>query len=310
MAEAAAKAAMGLENNTPAGFSSTPSAYVSPDPLWDRVQVPSNATAAARSLPPGLVSVRWGAAEAAACPDVSPMSRAIAALQRDGAFVLEGGMPAGACDAVRAQMAPYVEASAMTTDGGRTRRPAAVLSRSRASWSFAAHPFVRKLCEGVLGRQALQSTAEEVEAQLFADRRFKQHPYNLDISMLICVEPGGKSQDLHLDAGKHVMDFRPFGLETTISTMWAIEDFSASNGATSLCLGSRHWPPDRRGRHPRRDAPRQLPLLHRGHLARLWAQHLAVAPLGAEYRLQRGLAAAGGEPVPLGAAGDSPADAR
>lgn len=228
----------GFHSALPAGTSFTPSAYEPPDPFWDALQpaLPEHVAA----LPPGLVTVQCAGGD-------ERVGQAMAALQRDGLFVLEGAVPAEVCDAVREQMTPYVDASVMTHGGAR--RPGAVLGRSRASWPLATHPFLRKICEGVLGRQILQNTtAAQVEGQLFADRNFKQHPYYLDISMLIAVEPGADAQNLHLDAGKHIVDFRQFGLETTISVMWAIDDFTPTNGATAVCPGSRHWSRDRRPR--------------------------------------------------------------
>jgi ectoine hydroxylase-related dioxygenase (phytanoyl-CoA dioxygenase family) len=223
----------------PGRMSSTATAFEPPEARWDDLQAAIHTVRA--TLPPGLVTVRW--------PDAS-LEQAVAALDRDGAFVLENAASAEACDAVREQMRPYVEASTETADGSNTRRPGAVIGRSRASWALATHPFLRQVCEGVLGRQVLTRSSDEVAAELFADRGFKQHPYYLDISMLIAVGPGGLAQGLHLDAGKHIMDFRPFGIETTISTMWALSDFSADGGATSVCLGSRHWG---RWRRPSRD---------------------------------------------------------
>ena len=35
------------------------------------------------------------------------------------------------------------------------------------------------------------------------------------------------------------MDFRPLGLETTISVMWALRDFTDDGGESSSCNGSR-----------------------------------------------------------------------
>ena len=223
----------------PRTMSSTATAFEPPAARWDELQATIHTVRAA--LPPGLVTVRW--------PDAS-LEQAVAALDRDGAFILENAASAEACDAVREQMRPYVEACTVTADGSNARRPGAVIGRSRASWALATHPFLRQVCEGVLGRQVLTRTSEEVAAELFADRGFRQHPYYLDISMMIAVGSGGLAQGLHLDTGKHIMDFRPFGLETTISCMWAISDFTADGGATSLCLGSRHWG---RWRRPSRD---------------------------------------------------------
>lgn len=163
----------GFHGSPPAGSSSTPSAYEPTDLLWDTLQSKMKQSVAA--LPSGIITVQWDGDTSGRC-----MEMAISGLQRDGFFVLQGAVSAQACDAVREQMSPYVDAS-VSTDGG-ARRPGAVLSRSRASWSLATHPFLRKVCEGVLGRQILQATtAAEVEGQLFADRNFKQHPYYLDL---------------------------------------------------------------------------------------------------------------------------------
>ena len=115
-----------------------------------------------------------------------------------------------------------------------------------------------RLWRSVLGRQVLGHTAAEVREQLYPDRGFQQHPYYLDISMLIAIGPGGTAQGLHLDAGKHIVDLRPFGLETTLSTMWAIDDFTADGGATALCLGSNHWGRWRRPQ-PGEDIPAVMP---------------------------------------------------
>ena len=223
-------------------MSSTPTAFEQPDPRWSAMQATMHATAAA--LPQGLVTLRF--------PEAS-IEQAVAALDRDGAFVLAEAIAPEVCEAVKEQMRPYVDDIPQTTDGSNARRPGAVIGRSRASWALATHPFLRQICEGVLGRQVLSRTKEEVVSELFADRGFQQHPYYLDISMLIAIViaqaiapvsyqlefvlgsltdclrfqgAGGLSQGLHLDAGKHIMDFRPFGLETTISTMWALSDFT------------------------------------------------------------------------------------
>ena len=37
---------------------------------------------------------------------------------------------------------------------------------------------------------------------------FKQHPFQLELSQMICIPPGTSAQQLHQDIGKHVFDFR------------------------------------------------------------------------------------------------------
>ena len=154
-------------------MSSTPTAYEPPHPRWDALQSTMHATAAA--LPPGLVTLRCPPADSD--DEQASLAQAVAALDRDGAFVLANAASPAVCEAVKEQMRPYVDASPPTSDGSNARRPGAVIGRSRASWALATHPFLRQICEGVLGRQVLSRTKEEVAGELFADRGFQQHPY-------------------------------------------------------------------------------------------------------------------------------------
>ena len=75
----------------------------------------------------------------------------LAALGRDGAAVLEAAAPPTRGAAVATELAPYVAAA-----GGQV---GAVVARYEASWPLALHPVVLKLCDAVLGRQALRLTA-------------------------------------------------------------------------------------------------------------------------------------------------------
>ena len=129
---------------------------------------------------------------------VAELGLAVAALDRDGVVVLERAVSEAACAAVRAQMAPYLEASYLVgagPGGANARRPGAVLARSRASWAMAMHPAVLQLCEGVLGRQVLSGRSEQqLVSEMWEDRAFKQHPYNLDLTQMINIGPGGTAQ--------------------------------------------------------------------------------------------------------------------
>ena len=71
-------------------------------------------------------------------------------------------------------------------------------------------------------------------------RPFQKHPYQLDISQMVVCAPGAKSQSIHQDCGKHIFDFRGM-LEPSASTMWALRDYTATNGATRCIPGSHLW---------------------------------------------------------------------
>ena len=71
--------------------------------------------------------------------------------------------------------------------------------------------------------------------------RFRQHPFQLDFTGVIEVAPnGGAEQDLHLDTGKHIFEFRRV-LDASITVLWALTPFSATNGATRVAKGSHAW---------------------------------------------------------------------
>ena len=92
----------------------------------------------------------------------------------------------------------------------------------------------------MLGRQILDKSLEAMQSELFPDRSFGQHPYRLDCSQMGCVLPGGVAQGLHVDGGKHIMDMSRLGLQPSLSTMWAVTEFTSEVGATAVVKGSRH----------------------------------------------------------------------
>ena len=93
----------------------------------------------------------------------------------------------------------------------------------------------------------MKTRREEMQSQLFHSNPqsrkfpFRQHPFQLDFSGVVEVAPdGGAEQDLHLDTGKHIMEFRNF-LDASITVLWALTPFTPENGATRLAKGSHRW---------------------------------------------------------------------
>ena len=140
-------------------------------------------------------------------------------------------------------------------------------------------------------------------------RTFLGHATNiqLHLTQAIAIGPGETPQPIHRD--QWAFDFFPFpaGYEVQCNTIWALTDFTEENGATRVVVGSNRRE-DRLAVRPRRhragrDGPRLGALLLGERLPRRRGQPLRRHPHRAEHHLQRGLAAPGGEPVPLGAPG-------
>ena len=157
-----------------------------PDAAWDAIHAAVKARTVAGMPPAGeLVRLRW--------PDC-PLDTLVAGLARDGAVIVEAAVTAAACAAVEREMDPHIQA--VVAEGpNRSRRPGCVLARSPASWELAEHPLVLQACEGVLGRQVLtKPNSDAVAAQMFPDRGFRRHPWQLDLTQIILIEPGGTSR--------------------------------------------------------------------------------------------------------------------
>jgi len=101
-------------------------------------------------------------------------------------------------------------------NGYRTLRLGGILGLSRASADLIAHPRVMEVADAVLKRHCSN--------------------YRIGSTTAIEVHPGEDSQVLHRDDGFYPM--RLPDVEFQISAMWALDDFSAENGATRIVPGS------------------------------------------------------------------------
>ncbi len=148
----------------------------------------------------------------------------VAALERDGACVVLNQVPAEVLDAVNADFrAPFDELGHWEEDdfsGYTTRRIAGILGISRAAADLVEHPRVLAAADAVLLRNC----------------------ENYRISSLSGIEilPGEDNQVLHTDDS--VYPLRLGNTQLQISAMWALNDFTAENGATRVVLGSHQKP--------------------------------------------------------------------
>lgn len=140
-----------------------------------------------------------------------------AALTEHGSAIVERLAPAGLCDRVAAELAPWIDRTPMGGDdfsGRSTRRTGALLARSPSSVEMIAHPTVLGAVEQVLGQ---------------GNARFQLH-----LTQAISIGPGSPAQQLHRD--QWCFDFHPFplDLDVEVSSIWALDDFTEANGATHV----------------------------------------------------------------------------
>jgi ectoine hydroxylase-related dioxygenase (phytanoyl-CoA dioxygenase family) len=152
-------------------------------------------------------------------PDAGTDSIA-AALERDGAAIIDNLVDAAVLDKIHAELAPHIEATAGGVDdfsGRNTRRTGALIARSETCRELIMHPLVRDTVARVLSHAT---------------------SYQLHLTQVITIGPGSQSQLIHRD--QWAFDFFPFpkGYEVQCNTIWAMSDFTEENGATRLVPGS------------------------------------------------------------------------
>ncbi|MDG2114717.1 MAG: phytanoyl-CoA dioxygenase family protein [Actinomycetota bacterium] len=148
--------------------------------------------------------------------DRAEVSDAITALARDGYCVIENALDAEQLAAARDEvdrLNAETPPSASSFGGYDTRRAFNLLGRSRAFDPLAAHPKVIAAVEAHLDDQI-----------------------QLSETSTITLESGQGTQVLHHDDGCYPVP-RPH-MPLMISAMWAIDDFTAANGATRVVPGS------------------------------------------------------------------------
>jgi ectoine hydroxylase-related dioxygenase (phytanoyl-CoA dioxygenase family) len=188
-------------------------------------------------------------------------------LDRDGYVVIERAVGDDLLGRVRAELAPYLGASAKhgrnDFEGFSTNRVYALLAKSPAVAELVEHPVVIAILDALLLPGCLLSA-------------------NLAINLL----PGETAQGLHTDDGFYrIPRPRP---PVGISAIWAIDDFTSDNGATQIVPGSHRWGAD----VPTENDPRIIDVVmpagsvvvfmgtlwHRGGANRSNAARLAVTP--------------------------------
>ena len=187
-------------------------------------------------------------------------------LRTKGFVVLPALLGSDELRPIREQLAPYLTGHLFGRndfEGLRSERVYALLAKAPAVAGLVEHPAVLELVEAVLEPTCLLSAL-----------------------LAINVHPGETAQTLHADDGycRIARPRAPLG----VSAIWAIDEFTADNGATELIPGSHAWgdeaadPTDHRIEQVIMPAGAAVvflgTMLHRGGANRSDASRLGITP--------------------------------
>jgi ectoine hydroxylase-related dioxygenase (phytanoyl-CoA dioxygenase family) len=146
-------------------------------------------------------------------------------LRDHGVVIIERLADTELCDRIREELEPWLAETPAGGDdfaGHNTRRTGALLTRCPSSIAMVAHPLV----------------LDVVDRTLWA----KKTTFQLHLTQSIAVGPESPSQMLHRD--HWCFDFFPFppDVDVEIASIWALDDFTAENGATRVVPDSHREP--------------------------------------------------------------------
>jgi len=147
-------------------------------------------------------------------------------LEEDGCVVIEGLLSSDELRQVQAEMAHGLKPVPMCRGGffgPSTKRISGVIGKSSISRTMAVHPLILE----VMDHHLLKSCRQ----------------YQLNLTQAIQIFPGEIAQVIHSD--DLMFPFAHPGSQAMINCMWAIDEFTAANGATQVVPGSHRWPSDR-----------------------------------------------------------------
>lgn len=146
----------------------------------------------------------------------------VSAIEQEGYAIVENLLTTAQLATIRDELTPYLDARSPGNEnvmGTKTRRIGRLLLRSKMVQELVTHPMVLSLADTVLLPHCVR--------------------YQINYTGVMYLEPGETAQPLHRDTGFYpIQNPAPPML---LSTIWAISDFTAGNGATCLVPGSRHW---------------------------------------------------------------------
>ena len=166
-------------------------------------------------------------AEVQRVPANTSIDEIIETLDRDAALIIEDVLSQEQIEQAFSELQPHLDGTREGNNefsGFNTKRMGALLARSELARELAVHPTINATCDRVLKE--------------FADG------YQLHFTQAVSIGPGETAQALHRDRGLWG-GYIPRRIETQVSTIWAISEFTEENGATLLVPGSHTWDNER-----------------------------------------------------------------
>ena len=175
-------------------------------------------------------------------------SQIMAIVERDGGVILRGLLDGDLLGRLNAELDPHLEACA---PGSRSEEPL---------WQVFHGRNTKRLCGLAARCPAFTEVLTHPTLLAFADHFLLPNcgSYWLNTSQMMVVGPGEPAQFLHRDDANWPHFPWPH-YELTVSSMFALSDFTEENGATWVVPGSHRWPDERRQAQPYEIARAAMP---------------------------------------------------
>lgn len=147
-------------------------------------------------------------------------------IRRDGFTVLENALTPDLSMAIRHGLDPWLQGARMGRndfEGFKSERVYALLSKVPEIAVMVEHGETLGIVDSLLPKNHLLSAA-----------------------LAINLHPGETPQRFHIDDGGNALPIPQPRDMLGVSTMWALDDFTAQNGATEVIPGSHRWSDDRK----------------------------------------------------------------
>ena len=188
-------------------------------------------------------------------------------IEVDGFTILPKVIDTELITAIKHELSPFLKGQhpgRNDFEGLYSERVYALLSKAPSIAKIIEHPAVLPILDALLPPGFLLSAA-----------------------LAIHVHPGETPQPMHIDDNAGNLPFPRPRAHFGVSTIWALDDFTADNGATEVVAGSHRWPEERQAKE---DEITQVvmpagsvivflgTLLHRGGANRSASDRLAITP--------------------------------
>lgn len=157
----------------------------------------------------------------------SSIEEILEVIDQDAGVIIDNLLDKNQLKNISEDLKPYLVKTKEGQDdftGFKTKRVGALMARSAECQNLALNPIINEV------------------SKLF----FEPHSdgYQLHFTSAIDIAPGESKQIPHRDRGVWG-GYIPRKIETQLSTVWAIDDFTKENGATQVVPGSHKWDRDR-----------------------------------------------------------------